>query len=460
MLNVFRRCYQVAGAFRCALIMLLSIILIVSPVLLSGCASNNVVSESHSYKKVNLSADACASLSSGNANDNTEQAVSITLVGDTVQEQFWNACKQAGLSDAAAAGVMGNAYAESGWNPGATDGTGLGDSIGYLQLTNDEKYAYLRWANNSLDTDKQVKWTFDPSSEGYFAKRWMTGLDKSGYYKGHAGVPTDISADDAGTFTSETDVEKATYSWMACYERCSNVYSNYERRLKAAKEYYEQYTGTSATAASEKSSEGCEDDNGSQKYGNSGVADGAKYHECQAYHYDGGSQGAESPRGRSYGCGAYSFAISINMLLGQVHKYCGTEILDSLGDTSGFSQDAWNSNVASWLQKEGLSGQISIAGSGDVNQGGVDKLKEYLGQGNTVCIFDMKGTLSRDNNGNLDGAQHPSGHYMMCYAYQNGTFLVSDPGRLSDHDACKYTEDQMAELLKSGSGINITLKRN
>ena len=41
----------------------------------------------------------------------------MALVGNTIQERIWNFLKGKGLTDIAAAGVMGNIQAESGFNP-------------------------------------------------------------------------------------------------------------------------------------------------------------------------------------------------------------------------------------------------------------------------------------------------------------------------------------------------------
>lgn len=163
---------------------------------------------------------------------------SATGTGDLegAEAEIAAALQQYGLSNVVIAAVLGNAYAESGYNSGATDGTGLGDSIGVWQFTNDEKYKYLNWCEAKgktwSDYATQVEWMFsngDGTSQGYWKNRWGTNLQQSGYYIGDCGVPESYrgkltSAED---FENATDVDLATYAWMSCYEKPADWASHY-----------------------------------------------------------------------------------------------------------------------------------------------------------------------------------------------------------------------------------------
>lgn len=176
--------------------------------------------------------------------------------------------KAYGLSNVETAAIMGNMYAESGYDSHSTDGTGLGDSIGILQFTDEEKAAYLSWCSKNGKTwdeyAPQLEWTFsnaEGTSTGYWKKRWATGLMKSGYYIGDCGVPSSYSGNiiDASGFESCTDVSLATYAWMAGYERPKDTLSHYDTRRDKAQEVYSALqsggatylgSGTAAQAAS------------------------------------------------------------------------------------------------------------------------------------------------------------------------------------------------------------------
>lgn len=404
-----------------------------------------------------------SSVSSGTVH-NVASAASengVELTDEGLEKQAWDACKKEGMSDEAAAAVLGNAYQESGWDSHAVDGTGAGDSIGIWQFTNEEKRNYLAWSGNDLSIGKQLEWMFgEPRT---VESQWINYYKNSGLGYGTYYDSTVGSVEAYGTydeFKGADSVERATFTWMADYERPgAGSVAGWSRRLNAALAYYEIFSGSSP--ATDPQSEECVDEeSGNQKFGNSGIADGSEYHQTQGTHFEGGVVGATDDYVRDRGCGAACFTIAVNMLLGQPHKYCNVEMYrDTLGATNTYFQDDWDSHVDSWLKAEGLDSQISRVGSGDVKPGGIEKMKEYLADGNTVVIFNMQGQRTRDNDGNIDGVEHADGHYLLCYQYANGVFLVSDPGRSHDHDACKYTEDQMEDLIQSGKGVSVALHR-
>lgn len=97
----------------------------------------------------------------------------------------------------------------------------------------------------------QMDWTFGgASSVGAWDARWLIGLASRSYYSNCPGYELVGGAYDATAeeFKLETDVAKAAYSWMACYERPANgSYAHLDRRISYALEYYEALLTTAAS---------------------------------------------------------------------------------------------------------------------------------------------------------------------------------------------------------------------
>ena len=83
-------------------------------------------------------------------NDPIEQADG-TVSGNTTEEKIWNFLRGQGFSAAAAAGIIGNMYAESGCQPDITEVNGYG-GYGLCQWTFGRKTDLMNWcANNGYD---------------------------------------------------------------------------------------------------------------------------------------------------------------------------------------------------------------------------------------------------------------------------------------------------------------------
>lgn len=193
--------------------------------------------------------------SSGNGLEGDQLAVYLYLKGQD-------------FTDEAAAAVMGNIEQESSWNPDAVDGTGLGDSLGYWQITNDEKYCFISWCLtkniDKLQLTSQLEWTFSGEEGtleyGYWANRWQhTASDEvinPYYYQGVASWEERFATSyyaNPDDFKNSTDVELATYSWMSCYERCEGYKNNYDyarldTRINAAKSFLKQIRSAKTTS--------------------------------------------------------------------------------------------------------------------------------------------------------------------------------------------------------------------
>lgn len=171
--------------------------------------------------------------------------LSSTLIGSNNIEKVWFGLINAGYTEEAASGVIGNLMLESGGGPNdialnAVEGNGEG--IGMVQWSYGRKKAFLQYCDQQgvgwPNEDITVQFNFMLSEmEG---GQWMyTGYDY-GYPKS-----TRMSLDE---FKKLTDVEYATSAFCSNFERCSYAYSHIDRRLAYAKSVYASYHGRTQSA--------------------------------------------------------------------------------------------------------------------------------------------------------------------------------------------------------------------
>lgn len=176
-----------------------------------------------------------------------------------IEAEIAAALKGYGFSDEATAAILGNLKAESGMDP-ASDSNMDGQfnyvyerACGIFQYTSTspgtgEYWAFKQWCSTSGKTwstvEAQMEWTFSGNCEGTWSSRWGTALARSGYYSNYPGY-TDGAYYEASEFKGADDVVKATYSWMACYERPANgQYAHLDRRIEYARDYLDKLTST------------------------------------------------------------------------------------------------------------------------------------------------------------------------------------------------------------------------
>lgn len=438
-------------------------------------------------EETNLSSPTPSSGAKNSAVRKNKDSSGSLMVGDTVQEQCWNYLKSQGLNDIAAAAVLGNIQGESGFKP---DCEGNFDNeykyryernIGFFQFTHASNSAppsnscsceycqYIKWAGSEkCEGVKQLQWAFEApvDPEGLWSNRW----DNRDNYYGLSYAPSYTAEE----FVNANDIEKATYSWMASYEGPSNECHHLDTRISAAKEFYEQFKGHAATNSSEVS-EACTDSSGNQTYGNAGTADGEKYHQGQGTHYHNGeldSNAGTDSDAMGGACGATSFAVAVNVLLGEVHKYCGCETFHEIiklangRRTSTFyiakeqNHDDWKTYGEKWLTSKNLDNIIEI--NTDLELNTTDGMQKALEEGYVLVMSNGSGTSSVYRHADGTISTHPKGHYIMFYKYENGTFYANDSARREDSRAgCPYTTEQMASWLKAsgGGGSKFGMKR-
>ena len=154
---------------------------------------------------------------------------------DTIEYKVWTGLRAAGYSEITVAGTMGNIYAESGFDPSVVEhGNGIGFGLiqwSYNRRTAIEKYAAEQGKDvNSVEL--QIEWLLkecDPNDSAY---AWM---NSSKSYDGKSWTYDE--------WKNATDIESAVRSFMFCFERPLNT-SSLQKRIDAANEYYEEFTGT------------------------------------------------------------------------------------------------------------------------------------------------------------------------------------------------------------------------
>lgn len=367
------------------------------------------------------------------------------LVGDDTAQQMWNYMKACGLTDAVCAGLLGNAQQESSLNPGAS-----GAAYGLWQFENglDDSNSYFsyvsRHGGKADDVLTQLNFMFKDGHQegsttcGYAEYRWnkepRNGI--TGYYGNGAAYGYSPHMD-WKDYIQLNDIDQATEMWELIYEAASIPMM--EKRKQYAHEFYERFNGTGATAA-KKMSEDCEDNEQSSM---TGVIDGEQYHQTQGTHA--GNDCKDKPtdsEAQGSACGATSFAIGINMLIGKT-EYCGVETYYEFKSKGKATYQCgvkdWTDEANSWLTDKKLSDKITAEGS-DIKS--PEDLKKLLVEGKVVVVSSM-GPNYCDNSGSTEGdSEHKNGHYVLFYKYDNGNFIASDPAR-SDRTAAKYDAEHI-----------------
>lgn len=164
-----------------------------------------------------------------------------------------------GYTNEGIAAILGNMQQESSMNPGTAGDDGYGTaSVGLIQLSGSNKNNFLRWcANNGkawYSVSAQMEWSFsgEPGT-GYFIEDWSGGLASS-YYELEDGYEERFGRDfyrNGEEMKTSTDVDLATYSFMACHERCGSRkdYGDDVSRLDKRLEYAHGFLAQMSTGS-------------------------------------------------------------------------------------------------------------------------------------------------------------------------------------------------------------------
>ena len=154
-------------------------------------------------------------------------------------------------------------------------------------------------------------------------------------------------------------------------------------------------------------------------------------------------------QGNDVNCGATSFIVGVNILLGQ-NKYTDNVAVWSSKQFKKNSVDHLGNKGQAWLKANGLADQIKIWYiPGDIHK--TKRLRSHLKQGHVVIMCSGSKSEWRLSDGSTMN-DHPTGHWIVFYHYANGVYYAND----SRHDAskgagCIYTEAQMQKWLDGRS---------
>lgn len=164
--------------------------------------------------------------------------VSTGIYGNTPQEKVWFALRNAGFSEYAVAGAMGNIESESGgFNANAIE-KGSGNGFGLCQWsferrTRLEEYAKSKGKSPS-DIEVQIEYLIGELTPGGGADGYAKFNFSSNYEN----------------WKNATSVEQATELYCRYFERPNMQYAHMDRRKEAARKYYNEFHGKTAPTGS------------------------------------------------------------------------------------------------------------------------------------------------------------------------------------------------------------------
>lgn len=205
----------------------------------------------------------------GSQNNNTGVG---TLTG--VPAEIASTLQGYGFSNEAIAAFLGNVSAESGdYNDiraGSDGGDGVGPgggtvSLGIVQMIGAERTNFLNWCvkhGKKWNTvASQMEWIFsgEPDTRGFdecgywaeLGKRWGIVRGGAQHYEREPGWQARFRTDyykNPEDFKTSNDVDLATFTWMACYERCKAYgYSHLDKRLDFARRYLAELNASTSS---------------------------------------------------------------------------------------------------------------------------------------------------------------------------------------------------------------------
>ncbi len=161
-------------------------------------------------------------------------SVSNGIYGGTVEEKVWFALRDAGFSEYAVAGAMGNIYGESGFDPSIEEyETKIGFGLcqwSFGRRTQLEDYAASKGVDPS-DVDTQIEFLITEITPGAVGPAQGYASYQLGSYKGYNG----------DMWVNATSPEEAAVAFCWSFERPQAP--RLSVREEKAREYYEQFKG-------------------------------------------------------------------------------------------------------------------------------------------------------------------------------------------------------------------------
>ena len=167
----------------------------------------------------------------------------LNIMGSSTVEKVWNAMKSEGCTDEAAAAVVANLMAEGGGGPDDillhTTETG-GPGVGMCQWSGGRKQQFLSFLASkgmTLETstaEAQIEFMIRELHSGQWSFDSVSGWDSK----------YNVSYEQ---FKSISDLEDATYTFTACFERPNINLAHMDTRVSYAQTVYQAYHGLSSS---------------------------------------------------------------------------------------------------------------------------------------------------------------------------------------------------------------------
>ncbi|MDD3122023.1 MAG: phage tail tip lysozyme [Candidatus Izemoplasmatales bacterium] len=168
--------------------------------------------------------------------------------GKNNREKVWNYCRSKGLSEAAAAGIIGNLAVESGSPEIKLNAVekGSGGGIGMVQWSGGRKTRFKEYCNSrgvsweNSDVDIQLDFMFQEIDSG---AQWI--WPSGGKYVGRD-YPAKYNIT-FQQFKTTNDIDMATTAFCAKFERPFSDKAGLSNRLKHANDAFKEFTGKAVT---------------------------------------------------------------------------------------------------------------------------------------------------------------------------------------------------------------------
>ena len=167
----------------------------------------------------------------------------LNIMGSSTVEKVWNAMKSEGCTDEAAAAVVANLMAEGGGGPDDillhTTETG-GPGVGMCQWSGGRKQQFLSFLSSkgmTLETstaEAQIEFMIRELHSGQWSFDSVSGWDSK----------YNVSYEQ---FKTISDLEDATYTFTACFERPNINLAHMDTRVSYAQTVYQAYHGLSSS---------------------------------------------------------------------------------------------------------------------------------------------------------------------------------------------------------------------
>lgn len=166
-------------------------------------------------------------------------------------DSAYKALLDSGLSPAAAAGILGNAWQESNWDTDVISGDGHG-SQGIIQWTGSRKTAMKSWIGGQGGDWKDITW------QARFAAYEIKSGSESSSFKEYAGNVTSYGSgfwavspvNSFSGFASSDDPLQTTVNYCGCIERCQISAANMTNRYAGTEVILEKCGGIAGNGSS------------------------------------------------------------------------------------------------------------------------------------------------------------------------------------------------------------------